>query len=395
MPKALVAMSGGVDSAVAAALLLERGFEVVGCFMRLGEADEPAGLQLDDGACAADASGQGRRRGCCSVADAADARLVAATLGIPLYICNFQREFRRVMDYFVRECAAGRTPNPCVRCNDWLKFGRLFDHADALGADVVASGHHARVEQGPDGPRLLRGVDARKDQSYVLFGLPRRILARLALPIGELSKDRVRELARQLGLPVHDKPDSQEICFVPDGDHVRFVESRRPELRAAGAVVDLQGRVVGEHQGQHRFTLGQRRRLGVALGRPVYVVDKDPRTNTVVVGEQADLWMRTLEAGEVNWLAAPPAGPFRALAQVRAHSAAAPALVELDLQADELRVRFEAPQRPTAPGQAVVCYDAEDPARVLGGGWIRSVFREDRRCAALQAASDGVRSHCR
>ncbi|RMD63958.1 MAG: tRNA 2-thiouridine(34) synthase MnmA, partial [Planctomycetota bacterium] len=273
-------------------------------------------------------------------------------------------------------------------CNDWLKFGRLFDHADALGADVVASGHHARVEQGPDGPRLLRGVDARKDQSYVLFGLPKRVLARLALPIGELSKARVRDIARQRGLPVHDKPDSQEICFVPDGDHVRFVESRMPELRVRGAIVDPQGRVVGEHQGHHRFTLGQRRGLGVALGRPVYVVDKDARTNTVVVGQEAEARVEALEAHEVNWLAQPPAGPFRALAQLRAHSAAAPALVELDLQADSLRVRFETPQRATAPGQAVVCYDANDPARVLGGGWIHTVHPLRRRCASVQAAFD-------
>ena len=254
-PKVLVAMSGGVDSSVAAALLQREGFEVVGCFMRLGSPGEtldelkpcdvpddsdhpaPAGRPVKIG-----------HQGCCSINDAADARLVAAEIGVPFYVCNFKKDFGRIIDYFVDEYSMGRTPNPCVRCNDWLKFGKLHQYARQIGADYVASGHYARIERPPDGPaRLLRAVDHSKDQSYVLFGAPRERLNEMLLPIGGLEKPRVRELAASFGLPVFDKPDSQEVCFVPNNDYAGLVEQRIPAARAHGNIVDGSGAVVGRH----------------------------------------------------------------------------------------------------------------------------------------------------
>src|SRR4051812_24584708 len=328
-PKVLVAMSGGVDSSVAAALLLREGYEVVGCFMRLGSPGETLDELLP--ACDAEpnhqpSSGKGSKplkighQGCCSINDAADARAVAAELGVPLYVCNFKKDFGRVIDYFVDEYAAGRTPNPCVRCNDWLKFGKLHEYARELGCGWVASGHYARVSAlptsssgtgappvSPSSNRLLRGIDHSKDQSYVLFGVPRAQLSRMMLPIGEMEKPRVRELAREMGLPVFDKPDSQEICFVPDQDYAGLVERRRPELASRGGpIVNEEGREVGRHAGQHRFTIGQRRGLSLTLGRPVYVVGKDAATNTVVVGEREQLAARGCVAAEANWLIGEP-----------------------------------------------------------------------------------------
>ena len=252
--KVLLAMSGGVDSSVAAALLAQAGHEVVGCFMRLGTVDEPEGMRPAEDATACGTTSP-RRRGCCSVGDAEDARLVAARLGIPLYVLNFRRDFDRVIDYFVGEYAAGRTPNPCVRCNDWLKFGRLHDHAESIGASFVASGHYARIERRGDEARLRRGLDEAKDQSYVLFGLPGERLRRTLLPIGGLRKPEVRRLARELELPVFDKPDSQEICFVPDGDYAGLLRRRAPDSVAPGRLVDEEGRTLGEHPGHQHFTV--------------------------------------------------------------------------------------------------------------------------------------------
>src|SRR5262245_18922160 len=236
-PKVLVAMSGGVDSSVAAALLLREGYDVVGCFMRLGSPGESFDEleQMSDESPAATCDPKKIRighQGCCSINDAADARMVAAELGVPFYVCNFKKDFGRIIDYFVDEYTAGRTPNPCVRCNDWLKFGKLHEYAGQIGADFVASGHYARVQDG----KLLRGVDQSKDQSYVLFGVPREQLSHMLLPIGGFEKTRVRELARDFGLPVFDKPDSQEICFVPDNDYAGLVERRRPQAVGAGRI---------------------------------------------------------------------------------------------------------------------------------------------------------------
>ncbi len=369
-------MSGGVDSSVAAALLLREGYEVVGCFMRLGTPGESLeGTRRDDGACDPVRIGH---RGCCSVGDAGDARLVAAQLDIPFYVCDFKHEFERIIDYFVDEYARGRTPNPCVRCNDWLKFGRLHEYARAIGADFVASGHYARIDRSRGRARLLRGVDARKDQSYVLFGATRERLEEMLLPIGELEKPRVREIARELGLPVFDKPDSQEICFVPDDDYAGLVERRRPEAARRGHIVDCDGTVLGEHGGQHRFTIGQRRGVGVALGYPVYVVDKDPHTNRVVVGGNEDLLVVSCTFSQSNWIEDAPDERRRACrAKYRYNTPAVPAQVRrLDGDAGAYEIRFETPQRAVAPGQAIVLYDAEEPDVVIGGGWIDTCRRD-------------------
>ncbi len=402
-------MSGGVDSSVAATLLLREGYDVVGVFMRLGSPGESIDeLQpVDEPVCRTPIEDTARRavppklghQGCCSVSDAADARLVAAKLGVPFYVVNFKKDFGRIMDYFAAEYAAGRTPNPCVRCNDWLKFGKLHEYAKQIDADFVASGHYARVEA--NGTRLMRGLDADKDQSYVLFGVPRDQLSHMMLPIGGLRKPRVRELAHEFGLPVFNKPDSQEICFVPDNDYAGFVEKRRPELAAAqtgGEVLDPDGKVVGRHAGQHRFTIGQRRGVGVALGYPVFVVGKNPAESTVTIGPREMLMSSQCEAGEANWLTdPPPPGQWRkcmakyryntdAVAAEFAVHASPSALAEgvaesarpgeahpsYSGRTGRFQVRFEQPQEAVTPGQAIVLYDRAEPEWVLGGGWIEN-----------------------
>jgi tRNA-specific 2-thiouridylase len=324
-------------------------------------------------------SGRGRlkigHQGCCSINDAADARLVAAELGVPFYVCNFKKDFGRIIDYFVDEYAAGRTPNPCVRCNDWLKFGKLHEYAKQIGADFVASGHYARVVDG----QLLRGLDRSKDQSYVLFGVPREQLSHMLLPIGHLEKPRVRELAKEFGLPVFDKPDSQEICFVPDNDYAGLVERRRPGAAAAGLIVDRDGRTVGEHAGQHRFTIGQRRGLDISLGQRVYVIGKDAATNTVTVGGKEDLQCISCTVGEANWLVDPPRGDLNCWAKYRYNTPACRASVRAmedgedptpSGRAGRFDVTFEQPQEAVAAGQAVVLYSDAAPDVLLGGGWI-------------------------
>lgn len=366
-------MSGGVDSSVAAALLVEHGYEVVGCFMRLGEEHEPEGITEDRGAC-----DTGKRRahkqGCCSVGDAVDARIVAAELDVPFYVCNFRKDFGRIKDYFVGEYLAGRTPNPCVRCNDWLKLGKLHDYARQIGADFVATGHYARIGSHEEKPALLRGVDGKKDQSYVLFGTPPEKLARSLLPIGAFEKPAIRAMAKERSLPVFNKPDSQEICFIPDNDYAGFVERRAPMSAKRGAILTAEGVELGTHQGQHRFTIGQRRGLGIASADPIYVIGRDPETNTVTVGSREDLRSAGLIASELNWLEG--VGAFETwrpvMAQIRYNSEAVAAEARVDLGSDTLEVRFTEPQIAVAPGQAVVCYDVESDQRVLGGGWIRS-----------------------
>ena len=392
-PKVLLAMSGGVDSSVSAALLLEQGYDVVGVFMRLGSPGEALDELLPATDEAAKVSGKIKigHQGCCSINDAADGRLVAAQLGIPFYVVNFKKDFGRIMDYFVAEYAIGRTPNPCVRCNDWLKFGKLHDYATQIDAQFVASGHYARVgiSAGSNGrqPSLMRGLDVDKDQSYVLFGVPREKLGKMMLPVGGMNKPDVRAVAERYKLPVFNKPDSQEICFVPDNDYAGFIERKRPDLAAAargeGRILDPQGQTVGTHGGQHRFTIGQRRGVGMALGYPIYVVGKDPEANTITVGPKDMLETMACIGGEANWLAdlPLPGESIRCMAQYRYNSDPVAATVSVLPDAPESQqtpsgrrgrfaVLFDAPQSAVTPGQAVVLYQGEV---VLGGGWIESV----------------------
>ena len=372
--KVLVAMSGGVDSSVTAALLKDEGYEVVGCFMRLGSDDSVEAAEgydnLSEASCDPKKVKIGHQ-GCCSLNDATDARHVAAILGVPFYVMNFKKDFGRVIDYFVGEYNAGRTPNPCVRCNDWLKFGKLHDYAKSIDADFIASGHYARIGRDGGGrARLLRGLDHGKDQSYVLFGSSRERLDEMLLPIGGLEKSAVRQIADDYGLPVFDKPDSQEICFVPDNDYARLVRMRSPEQFAEGDIVDGEGKVVGRHQGHQHFTIGQRRGTGVALGYPIYVTGKDPQKNVVTVGQKGDLLSMGCEADQVNWLVDDePADWMGCEAKIRYNSTpkAARCRVVGDGEGKRLQVRFDAAQEAVTPGQAVVCYAGDV---VLGGGWI-------------------------
>ena len=351
--RVVVAMSGGVDSSVAAALMAEAGHEVIGLSMQLYD----------------QRGGEMRFGSCCTIDDLHDARRVAARLGIPHYIVNFEREFsEHVVSNFVSEYAAGRTPIPCVHCNGDLKFATLAARAEGFGADAVATGHYARVARDEETGRyrLKRGVDAAKDQSYFLFTLTQAQLAHAAFPVGALDKQAVRAQARALDLPVADKPDSHEICFVPDGDQAAFVE-RHGGAGAGGAIRDVEGRVVGTHGGVHRFTVGQRRGLGLSSPVPLYVVGIDAARDTVTVGPRAALERRSLTAGGVNWIAgAAPAAGARVTAQIRhRHPEAAATITPLDDA--RVQVEFDAPQSAVAPGQALVIYDGDV---VLGGGWI-------------------------
>jgi tRNA-specific 2-thiouridylase len=370
--KVLLAMSGGVDSSVAAVLLKEAGHEVVGCFMRHGDDAEDDAASVTTG-----------HQGCCSVADACDARQVAAILDIPLYALNFKRDFGRVIDYFVDEYNAGRTPNPCIRCNDWLKFGRLADYARSIGASYVATGHYARVDPGGDAC-LRMGVDRDKDQSYVLFGTPRAMLNRMLLPVGHHRKAEIRRIAEEAGLPVYDKPDSQEICFVPDNDYMGLVRRRTPEKVREGAIVDGAGRELGRHAGHQQYTIGQRRGLSLSLGHAIYVVDKDADTNVITVGSPDATRSEGLSARETNWLVDLPLDrPTSCRVKIRANSD--PVEAETRRREAGLDVHFAQPQRAVSPGQAVVCYDGD---RVLGGGWIERAWpcREATAIAASDAA---------
>ncbi len=316
--------------------------------------------------------GAREHKGCCSASDAADARFVAGMLGIPFYALNFEQDFSRIIDFFADEYARGRTPNPCVLCNDRLKFGKLVEYADAVGARYIATGHYARIGQRRGCPALLRGRDDRKDQSYVLFGLNRDILNRAMFPVGELIKSEVRDFARRYDLPNRDKPDSVEICFVPDRDYARVVRDRRPDAFVEGDVVDSLGRVMGRHNGIAHYTIGQRRGLGIAAGRPIYVTQIDVRTNTVTVGDADALLHRSLVADRVSYLVDPPDGPFPARVKIRYLHMAAPATV-YPLQEGKVRVVFDDRQRAITPGQAVVFYDGDV---VVGGGWIVRAERE-------------------
>jgi tRNA-uridine 2-sulfurtransferase len=349
----VVAMSGGVDSSVAAALLLEEGYDVVGLFMRSGVA---AGEAAKSG-----------KQGCCSIDDAMDARRVAALLDIPFFAVNFAAEFGRIIDYFVDEYMRGRTPNPCVQCNRWLKFGRLLDYADEIGASRVATGHYARVERRGDRFAIARGVDFGKDQSYVLFPLDQRQLSRTLLPLGGMTKPAVRAHAARIGLAVAEKPDSQEICFVPDQDYGRLLEERRPGELNPGPMLDMAGREVGRHKGHQHYTVGQRKGLG-ALGRPMYVVETRPADNVVVVGDPQDIEAGGLVASDVIWGGAELQAGESLRGAVKVRSRQEPVAAVATRAGDgRLRVVFDDPLRAVTPGQAAVFYEGDV---VLFGGFI-------------------------
>jgi tRNA-uridine 2-sulfurtransferase len=347
-------MSGGVDSAVAAALLAEAGHEVIGLSMQLY--DQSGGE-----------SGYGS---CCSLDDLYDAGRVARRLNFPHYIVNFEQEFQRtVVSNFVDEYISGRTPIPCAHCNSDLKFATLLDRSLAYGAEVVATGHYARISIDPGTGRhvLHRGLDPAKDQSYFLFSLTQEQLSRASFPIGNLSKDEVRDIAKRLGLAVAEKPDSQEICFVPDRDYAAFIEKKTGDLDGGGAIVNQAGAVLGRHGGVHRFTVGQRKGLGIAAAEPMYVLQLRPAEKTVVVGPRPELERTALTASRVNWIAgSPPAGPLHVTAQIRHRHQSAPAIVRA-LDDARAAVEFDAPVMAITPGQAVVFYS---DTVVIGGGWI-------------------------
>jgi len=356
-------MSGGVDSALTAALLRRAGYECVGVNMRVHAPTEAR-------------SAQRKFQSCCSPEDAMDARAVAMRESIPFYVLDLEREFETaVVRPFIAEYLAGRTPNPCVLCNNHLKLGVLLAKAHTWGCQYVATGHYARVVENPETGRmeLRRARDSHKDQTYYLFGLTQEQLRHLVCPLGTFRKTEVRELAREFGLAVHDKPDSQEICFVPGNDYRAFLRSHvREGLVRPGSIVRTDGTVVGRHEGIAFYTVGQRRGLGLAAGEPLYVVALLPEENLVVVGTREETLAHTFTCRGVNWVAlAPPHHAIRAEVQIRYRSCPASATIEpLDTEARTVRVTFDIPQRAITPGQAAVFYDAE---RVLGGGWIDRV----------------------
>ncbi|MCM1193853.1 MAG: tRNA 2-thiouridine(34) synthase MnmA [Butyrivibrio sp.] len=354
--KVTVGMSGGVDSSVAAYLLKEQGYEVIGVTMQIWP-EEPEETMAENG-------------GCCGLSAVEDARRVAEVLDIPHYVMNFRREFKcHVTDYFVEEYLAGRTPNPCIACNRYVKWEALLKRSLETGADYIATGHYARIDRLPGGRLALRqSVTAKKDQTYALYNLTQEQLAHTLMPVGEYTKEQIREIADRAGLPVAHKPDSQEICFVPDGDYAGWID-REAEGRVPGPgnFVTREGKVLGRHKGITHYTLGQRRGLGLPMGERVFVTEIRPETNEVVIGENEDLMVQEVLCGNVNFMSVEDIRePCRVKAKIRYNHQGEYCRIE---KADEGRIRctFERPVRAAAPGQAAVFYDGE---YVLGGGTI-------------------------
>lgn len=361
-------MSGGVDSSVSAALLKEQGHEIIGVSLQLYERTEavpPGG------------------RTCCSLNDVMDAARVAKRLGIPFQVIDLRQRFKElVMDDFIAEYRVGRTPNPCARCNDRIKFGVLLDMAASLGADTLATGHYARIEPDADGNyQLLKGLDPGKDQTYFLFGMKKEQLARTIFPVGRMEKPQVRELAERFNLPVARKRESQEICFIPDNDYVRFLEANGISA-APGEIVDVRGKKLGSHRGIHNFTVGQRRGLGIASKQPLYVTGLDREHARVVAGPREELYRSGLVAAECTWTNRAITGVFRGACSIRYRQQPVPCTAWLT-DDGHLRVEFEENQYGITPGQAVVLYDGD---RVVGGGWIEAAYPSRRNDEALTTA---------